>query len=56
MVDKNTTIRTQNHYHFYDRRYKNINNILHIINTTNGVDKYEIKPKKSFIPPKHYTK
>jgi len=54
MVDKNMTIRTQNHYHFYDHRYKNINNILYIINITNGVDKYVkvIKLKKSFKSPK----
>jgi len=50
MVDKNMTIRTQNHYHFYDHRNKNINNILHIIDITNGVYKYVkvIKLKKSF--------
>jgi len=48
------TIRTQNHYQFYDHRHKNIKNILHIINITNGVDKYVkvIQLKKSFKFPK----
>jgi len=47
-------IRIQNHNQFYDHRYKNINNILHIINITNGVDKCVkvIQLKKSYKSPK----
>lgn len=54
MIDKNMTIRTQYHYHFYDHGCKNISNTLHINNITNGVDKYVkvIKLKKSFKSPK----